>query len=357
MKEEGLFMTSLLKEHFPMIRDRKTIIHEIGASRALQSIFHSWTADQQEEFLDFCTGARGIKILYDVFIKEVLNPEMVPEHVSSLLSVILKREVRIVSPLPHEGSQITAGGSLIVTDILVVFEDGSYGNVEIQKIGYLFPGERAACYSADLLLRQYKRVRSRQKKFSYKNMKPVYTIVIYENSPKEFHAFPDTFIHTITPVSDTGIKLNLLQNYTFVALDIFTKNHQNKVINSKLDAWMVFLSSDRPEDIVELITAYPEFKPLYEMLYDFCLNTEKVMEMFSKELRMMDDNTVAYMIDIMQEEIDNQKKEIDSKRQEIDNKNHELDNKNQEIDSKNQEIDSLKDEIESLKRQLKKTEA
>ena len=73
---------------------------------------------------------------------------------------------------------------------------------------------------------------------------------------------------------------------------------------------MVFLSSDRPEDIVELITAYPEFKPLYEMLYDFFLNTEKVMEMFSKELKMMDDNTVAYMIDIMQEEIESLKRQL-----------------------------------------------
>ena len=38
-------------------------------------------------------------------------------------------------------------------------EDGSLANIEIQKIGYAFPGQRGACYSADLLLRQYKRVR------------------------------------------------------------------------------------------------------------------------------------------------------------------------------------------------------
>ncbi len=30
---------------------------------------------------------------------------------------------------------------------------------EMQKVGYLFPGQRSACYSADLLLRQYKRIR------------------------------------------------------------------------------------------------------------------------------------------------------------------------------------------------------
>lgn len=38
------------------------------------------------------------------------------------------------------------------------------------------PGERSACYSADLLLRQYKRAREELgATFSYKNIKKVYT--------------------------------------------------------------------------------------------------------------------------------------------------------------------------------------
>ena len=43
--------------------------------------------------------------------------------------------------------------SFLITDIVVEFENGSIANIEVQKIGYRFPGERAACYSADLLLR------------------------------------------------------------------------------------------------------------------------------------------------------------------------------------------------------------
>jgi hypothetical protein len=56
--------------------------------------------------------------------------------------------------------------SLLITDIVVELEDGSIANVEMQKIGYLFPGQRCACYSADLLLRQYKRVRGERKRSS-----------------------------------------------------------------------------------------------------------------------------------------------------------------------------------------------
>ena len=346
-------MANLLQKHFPMIRDQKMIIEEIQNSVALKEIFQSWEQDQQEEFLNFCTGVKGVKILYDVFVKEVLNPNIDSTPLSDLLSVILMRKVQIIEVLPNDDSRITASASLIVTDILVVFEDRSYGNVEIQKIGYMFPGERAACYSADLLLRQYKRVRDKKrKKFSYKDMKPVYTIVFFEKSPKEFHVNKDKYIHNIYPTSDTGIELQLLQNYSFIALDIYKENRQNKGINTKLDAWMVFLSSDEPEDVVELITKYPEFKSMYEIIYELCLNTEKVMNMFSKELRMMDDNTVAYMIDVMQEEIDAQKKALMEKDEKLDTQKKALDEKDAELSTQKDEILSLRKELELLKNKL-----
>lgn len=57
-------------------------------------------------------------------------------------------------------------------DILVKMDDGSIANVEIQKIPYAFPGERMSCYSSDLLLRQYSRVkREKGRDFTYKGMK------------------------------------------------------------------------------------------------------------------------------------------------------------------------------------------
>ena len=47
---------------------------------------------------------------------------------------------------------------------------------------------------------------------------------------------------------------------------------------------------------------YPEFQKMYREIYELCLNVEKVMEMFSKELQELDRNTVQYMIDEMQED-------------------------------------------------------
>ena len=48
------------------------------------------------------------------------------------------------------------------------------------------------------------------------------------------------------------------------------------------------MSSDELEDIIRLITDYPEFKVIYDEIYNLCLNVEKVMEMFSKELKELE---------------------------------------------------------------------
>ena len=199
--------------------------------------------------------------------------------------------------------------------MVVELADGSIANLEIQKIGYKFPGARSACYSADLLLRQYQRIRSkRKKKFSYREMKHVYTIVLFENSPKEFMEYSDSFIHRFEQQSNTGIQIDLLQKYVFISLDMFRVIQQNEnkkiTIDSRLDAWLAFLSTDDPDVIVEIIDKYPDFKVLYEQIYEICRNLEGVMDMFSKELREMDRNTVQLMIDEMQEDLKQKQEEL-----------------------------------------------
>ena len=198
--------------------------------------YASWKEKYQQEFLDFCTDEKGVKVLYDSFFKEILNPEYAAGRLEDWLSVILGEKVTILSVLPNDSTRIADETSLLVTDIVVELEDGSIANVEVQKVGYMFPGQRCACYSADLLLRQYKRVRdqSREHKFSYKDIKNVYTIVLYENSPKEFHPYQDVYVHRAEQVVDSGVRLNRLQKYIFLPLDIFKKTHHNKPIKIKL---------------------------------------------------------------------------------------------------------------------------
>ena len=46
---------------------------------------------------------------------------------------------------------------------------------------------------------------------------------------------------------------------------------------------------------------------MYDEAYMICRNIEEVMDMFSEELYELDKNTVQYMIDEMQDTIDEQK--------------------------------------------------
>ena len=347
-----------LRQYFPLIREKEQLLSEIRENRQLRRIFEGWREEQQNEFLDFCTGARGVKLLYDSFFKEIMNPEYDPARMNDFLSQLLKQKVHILKVLPNDSVRISAENTLLITDLVVQLEDGSIANLEIQKIGYLFPGQRAACYSADLLLRQYKRIRSKQKKkFSYKEIKPVYTIVLFEQSPKEFHSFQDVWLHYIEPRSDTGIHLDLLQKYLFIPLDIFKKSFHNKAvtgktITSKTDAWLTFLCMDSPEDIIRLITDYPEFKPMYEDLYDLCLNTERVMEMFSKELQILDENTVQYMMDEMQDTINEMKGQITDRDNAIIGKDIVIADQNIIIADKDNIITELNSTIQELQKEI-----
>ena len=197
-------------------------------------------------------------------------------------------------------------------DIVVQLEDGSIANVEIQKLGYRFPGERSACYSADLLLRQYKRVREQLgPTFSYKDIKKVYTIVLFETSNAFYKKFSEEiYIHRFRQTSDTGLETNLLQEYTFICLDIFSDIIQNeeREIENRLEEWLVFLSQDDPDMIIKLVNKNPGFQKIYEEVYNLCLNSERMMNMFSKELEILDRNTVKLMIDEMEEELAEAKK-------------------------------------------------
>ena len=224
-----------------MIREREDIKREIDGNPKLLEKYREWDEEQQEEFLDYCTGVKGEK----------------------------------------------------------------------------------------------------KKAFSYKDIKSVYTIVFFETSIKEFHEYPQNYIHKFKQQSDTGLELELLQKYVFIPLDIFRGITHNNLRN-KTEAWLTFLSTDEPEIIIKLISQYPEFKEMYEEIYVMCQNVEKVMEMFSKELIQLDRNTVQYMIDEMQDTIDVQKEELEAKQNQLNQKEEELETMKHQLQLAMEQIEQLK---------------
>ena len=350
-------MDTLLKKYFPIIRTREEVLDLIGEKEKLTDLFESWSEEQQEEFLDFCTGAKGVKMLYDSFFKEIFNPEYHAERLEELLSLLLETKIRIKQILPNDSVRLADEYTLLITDIVIETEDGRIANLEIQKIGYAFPGQRTACYSADLLLRQYKRVKDRKrrenKKFNYRDLKKVYTIVLFEKSTREFHEIPDKYLHYGEHTYDTGLRLETLQKSVLVALDIFRKNIENRSIENKLEAWLLLLSSDEPERIMELLEKYPEFREIYEEVYQMCRNVEGIMSLFSKELEEMDRNTVSYMIEELEAEVKAAEERAEQERKEREAAEERAEQERQERETAEERAKQEKQEREAAEERAK----
>ena len=125
--------------------------------------------------------------------------------------------------------------------------------------------------------------------------------------------------------------MELLHNYIFIPLDIFRKKHQNENISTELDAWLTFLSTEEPDEIMRLCDAFPFFKDIYRHIYEICQNTEDVMGIFSEALAELDRNTVDYMIDELKrsnEQLQGEKKQLQDEntrlKEELDNMRKQL---------------------------------
>ena len=135
-------MKNKLQTYFPIIRTRGEVLEELRENKELWKTFCGWKETCQQEYLDLCTGVKGIKLLYDTYFKAIMNPDTRPDRFNDFISEMLGQRVKVLKVLPNESARIAAESSLLVMDVVVQLEDGSIANVEVQKIGYLFPGER-----------------------------------------------------------------------------------------------------------------------------------------------------------------------------------------------------------------------
>ena len=200
---------------------------------------------------------------------------------------------------------------------------------------------------------RYKRVRAELGQgFTYRKIQKVYTIVLFEKSNSDFSNFSkEIYIHHFEQKSDTGVEMNLLQEYTFICLDIFGDIIQNedRKIENRLEEWLVFLSQDDPDMIIKLLNQNADFQEIYEEVYTICLNMERMMEMFSKELAILDRNTVKLMIDEMEEEVVEAKRKADEAVRKADEAESRAKQAEHREKQAREEVDNLKKELEKMK--------
>lgn len=268
------------------------------------------------------------------------------ERLEHLLSCLLKQKVTIEAILNREGCQISETASFVIADIIVKLQNGALVNVEMQKIGYDFPGERCSCYLADMIMRQYNSLKYKNTHFKYHDMCPVHLIIFMEQSPPLFHETTQ-YIHKKISAFDSGIDLRLLDNLTLISLDTFRSVVQN--ISTKEDAWLTFFTATDPERICTLVNSHPEFLEYYQDLVSFRRQPKELITMFSEALRVMDHNTEVYMV----EQLQKKQAELEAQNAELEAKNAAIEAKNAAIEAKNAAIEAAKDaQIKALEEQI-----
>lgn len=86
-----------------------------------------------------------------------------------------------------------------------------------------------------------------------------------------------------------------------ISLDPFRSVVQN--IDTEQKAWLSFLTTDDPDEIVQLVNAYPEFLPCYQDIISFRRRPKELITTFSDALREMDRNTKVYMVEQLAKEV------------------------------------------------------
>jgi hypothetical protein len=326
-------------------KTEEELVRRLKETPVLFQRYCSLRKDWKKRFIDFYEGKKTFPLTYDPFFKRIFHPDIHPDRLSNLISSILGMKVRVVEVLPSEDSALN-GESPLIMDILVELEDGSIVAVEIQKQGYAFPAERMSCYGADLVMRQYTRVKgTRGKTFTYRDIKKVYVIVIYEKSPKEFNEIPNQYIHYGKTVFNTGLHLSLLEEYCLIGLDVFQKISYSEEKNER-NAWLSLLATEDLEDAEKLIEIYPWLEKIYEEIAMLRQNPEEVLWMYSEALRILDENTLKYMVEEQQETIEKKDAEITEQKAVIEQKDTQLSTMVVQLQQQAEEIAALKRKLE-----------
>lgn len=317
-------------------------MHQINGDSLCLSTYQYLKKNEEwaGRYEDFLKGKKSLPLLYDPFFKKIFNPTERRDRLSELVSCLLGQKVTVLEVFPNEDSQFL--GVMIIMDMVVLMADGSIANIEIQKISYDFPAERISCYSADLVLRQYKMITGKNQvgkhelsmngssKPSYKDMRKVHTIILFEDSNKSLISDMDKalYFHVGKTKFNTGIKIELLQDFVLVSLDTFRKyrysdikegcteitdydydssQYNDALVSEKMKRdRLKFLSlfvAETPQEIDKLVETFPDLESVRQDINEYLERPGEVLSMFSEALRILDRNTAELMVDRMKDEI------------------------------------------------------
>lgn len=322
------------------------ILHSLEHSPSTCTGYVTLSSNREwfDRFVDFFTGRKTLPLLYDPFFKMIFNPVESRARLSELVSCILGQHVTVIEVFPH--TNYTFPNSFVIMDMVVRLDNGSITNIEIQKVPYDFPAERISCYSADLVLRQFRMLKGMETentdhgsssygKPSYSGMKKVHTIIFFEKSSSSLKSPVNkkAYFHVGKTTFNTGINISLLQEYHLISLDTFKKYRYSDIMDGRIDIdstdcddsqynsgltekmkldrlkYLSLFTAATPSEINRLVTLFPELSSIRSQIREYLTRPGEVLNMFSEALRILDRNTAELMADRYKSQLEAAKQE------------------------------------------------
>lgn len=167
-----------------------------------------------------------------------------------------------------------------------------------------------------------------------------------EHSISNFHDFPDTYIHRGKQIFDSGISMDMLQEYIYISLDIF--KDLIDCPQNELEAWLAFLAADTIHQVDAVIEKFPYFKNLKDdvILYGEH-NPKEVLDLYLEGIEILDQNTYLTEIRQNREKLKQNEKELCDLKTMLAEKDSTLAAKDSALAAKEAEIAKLKALLEN----------
>ena len=331
------------------------ILEKVKEDSELFSIWSRMSDETRLKLMEVDEGKRVPDLLCDTIFKGIFNPDVNKDRLSRFISCIIGRKVKVLHSLDKEGYCLSVHSKGIILDLLVQFEDGAIGNVEIQRQGVYFPPQRAAVYSSNLITRQYAVGKEEQKSnINFLHVKPVYTIVIMEKSAGELKK-SDAYIHHFKQRSDAGAELELLQYYDYVCLDKFREKRPQ--LAGELERWLRFLSIENVQEMEKFLNENQDFQSVYDYAILMLSDREEMLEMFTDLFESEDivaslNKTYEAMSEDLQKELQEKQNELEEKWEQLQEKQTQLEEKKIQLEEKNTQLQEKQTQLEEKKMQL-----
>ena len=222
------------------------------------------------------------------------------------------------------------------------------------------------------------------KTFSYKDMKNVHTIVLFENSNSNLinSDNPELYFHVGTTTFNTHINFPLLQKYHMISLDTFRKYRYSDIIKGNIEikkcdydedvyekpltdqmlrdrlAFLSLFVTETVDEAIAIQNIFPELSEIFNEMNEYLARPEEVLGMFSEALRILNHNTAVLMVDEYRkkyQEMENNLRKEMKKSQEMQQEMQEMQNNlNKEMQEQQKILDDKDKQINSQEEQHKK---